>query len=248
MNRFLQSFLDNDSTFGRLMTRCGIVIAANFMFVVFSMPIFTLGAAYAALCHVMLKTQRGDGVFNPFKAYWEGFKGNFKQATIYWILLLALVAFGYVDVSFCRQMGGVLQYFMYALYAIGIAVVIVTIFFYPTMAAFEDTLPHLIRNAIFFAIQKPFRLIVMLFFNVFPLYLTYTDAQTLPLYGFIWITFGYGAIALIGAILLMPSFKVYLPERDQYGNLIEKDNEEAAEPQNDKSGKKSLKEMKKLGM
>lgn len=220
MGERIQAFLDNDSTFGRLMTRCGIIIGANLMFILFSMPVVTIGASYAALYHVMLKTLRGDGAINPFKQFWIGFKSNFKQATIYWLLLVVLVMFGYADVMFCRQMGGAMEYFMYALYAIGIVALVITLFLMPVMAAFADTLPHLMRNALFFAVQKPFRTLVILFFNVFPLYLTYTDMKMQPLYAFLWCLFGFGAIAMLGAALLLPDFKKYLPEVDEYGNFV----------------------------
>ncbi|MDO4337341.1 MAG: YesL family protein [Eubacteriales bacterium] len=250
MGEMLRGFLDNDSSFGRLMTRCGIVIGANIMFVLFSLPVVTAGASYVALYHVMLKTLRGDGVLNPFKQFWVGFKNNFKQATIYWVVLLALVVFGYVDVTFCRQMGGVWEYFMYAIYALGIVALIVTLMLFPTMAAFADTIPHLMRNAVFFAVKKPFRLIVILFFNVFPLYLTYTDAQMQPLYAFLWATFGFGAVALLGSVLLLPDFKVYLPPVDACGDIIENPEEGVAEKteKHEKTEAERLKEMKKLGM
>ncbi|MCD8189212.1 MAG: YesL family protein, partial [Clostridiales bacterium] len=69
MAEMLQGFLSNESAFGRLMTRLGIIIAANVMFMIFSLPVFTVGAAYVALYHVMFKTLRGDGVINPFKQF-----------------------------------------------------------------------------------------------------------------------------------------------------------------------------------
>jgi uncharacterized membrane protein YesL len=252
MSQFLSGFLDNDSRFGRLMTRCGIVIGANLMFFFFSLPVVTAGASFVALYHVMFKALRGDGVINPFKQFWVGFKSNFKQATIYWIIVLALVLFGYVDVKFCQQAGGVLTYFMYAIYALGIALLIITLYLFPTMAAFADTIPHLMRNALYFAVQKPFRLLVILFFDVFPMYLTYTDPQMQPLYGFLWLTCGYGALALLGASLLLPSFEVYLPAVDENGNFIEEGDDDGENfgggaPQ-EKSQAELLRDMKKLGM
>ncbi|MDO5336224.1 MAG: YesL family protein [Eubacteriales bacterium] len=252
MGEMLRGFLDNDSTFGRLMTRCGIVIGANIMFILFSFPVVTAGASYVALYHVMLKMLRGDGVINPFKQFWIGFKNNFKQATIYWVVLLALFIFGYMDVTFCRQMGGVWEYFMYAIYALGIVALIITLLLFPTMAAFADTILHLIRNALFFAVKKPFRLLVILFFNIFPLYLTYTDAQMQPLYAFLWVSFGFGAVALLGATLLLPDFKVYLPPVDEYGNIISESETEVHKPKESENHEKTetqrLEEMKKLGM
>ena len=76
MNTWLQGFLDNDSFFGRLMTKIGIIIAANIMFVLFSFPFFTIGAGLTALYHVMFKTLRNGGICNPFQEFWAGFKGN----------------------------------------------------------------------------------------------------------------------------------------------------------------------------
>ena len=91
MNNLIQGFLDNDSFFGRFMTKLGIIIAANIMFVLLSIPFFTIGAGFSALYYVMFRTLRGDGVVNPFKEFWAGLKANFKQATISWIVFVLLI-------------------------------------------------------------------------------------------------------------------------------------------------------------
>ena len=106
MHELIGSFLSNESRFGRVMTRCAIIVAANLLFILFSFPVVTAGAALAALYHVMFKTLRGDGVINPFAQFWTGFRTNFRQATVVWLLALALAAFGYFDVQICRQAGG----------------------------------------------------------------------------------------------------------------------------------------------
>ena len=46
MNNLVQGFLDNDSFFGRFMTKLGIIIAANIMFVLLSIPFFTIGTLW----------------------------------------------------------------------------------------------------------------------------------------------------------------------------------------------------------
>jgi uncharacterized membrane protein YesL len=244
MGAMLRGFLDNDSRFGRLMTKCGIVILANMMFVVFSFPVVTMGASFVALYHVMLKMLRSDGSVNPVKQFWIGFKSNFKQATIYWVVLLALVLFGYMDVRICQQAGGIFVYFQYAILALGVVAAVITLFLFPTMAAFADTIPHLMRNAVYFAIRNPLRLFVVLFFNIFPMYLTYTDAQLQPLFAFIWCFFGFGAVALLGASLVLPDFEVYLTPKDN----AEEAAGGAACAGKQKSERAILKEMKRLDM
>ena len=155
MRERINAFLSNESSFGRLMTKLGIIIGANLMFVLFSMPVLTLGAAWAALDHVMLKTLRGDGVLNPFKQFWIGFKSNFRQATIAWLIALAVLALGWLDVRFLLHMGGPMVNFRYAVYGVGAVLLIGLIYLFPTMAAFSNKLPVLFRSGYYFALKSP---------------------------------------------------------------------------------------------
>ena len=258
MRERINAFLSNESSFGKLMTKLGIIIGANLMFVLFSMPVVTIGAAWAALDHVMLKTLRGDGVLNPFKQFWVGFRTNFKQATIVWLIALAVIALGWVDVRFLLHMGGPMVNFRYAIYAVGGILLIGLIYLFPTMAAFANRLPVLFRSGYYFAFKKPLRLLVLLFFHVFPLALTYLDAQMMPLYAFIWTFIGFGAIAMLTAKLLLPQFTPLLPLVDDAGDFILDENGNPLRPgeedkipdqgPQEKSDAEILEEMKKLGM
>ena len=220
MNTFLQGFLDNDSYFGRFMTKLGIIIAANLMFVIFSLPFFTLGASLAALYHVMLKTLRSGGVVNPFKQFWTGFKSNFKQATIVWLIFAAILAFLSMDLQIIDQAGSMFGMFRYGIYAIGLVAICIFFFLMPVMAAFEAKLKELIKHAFYFLLKKPWKSAVILFFDVFPLILTYTDLKDLPLYAFIWVLCGFGLQAMLASTLLLPEFKPFLPEVDGSGEFV----------------------------
>lgn len=259
MRELLSGFLSNESRFGRLMTRWGIIIGANLMFVLFSLPLVTAGAAYVALYHVMFKTLRGDGVLNPFRQFWTGFRTNFKQATIVWVIALGLGVFWLVDLRIVTQSGDALAMMRYPLFGLLAVGLVVLVYLLPTMAAFADTIPHLIRNGLYFALKKPWKAVILLFFNVFPLVLTYSDPHYLPLYAFLWTLFGFGAIAMLGARLLLPDFKPHLPLVDECGDFIldregnrlpadavVEENGEASAAE--KSEAEILEEMKKLGM
>ncbi|MCQ2500845.1 MAG: YesL family protein [Lachnospiraceae bacterium] len=215
MSNFVQGFLDNDSFFGKFMTKLGIIIGANLMFVLCSIPFVTVGAGLVGLYHVMLKTLRGDGVVNPFKEFWIGFKNNFKQATISWLIFVVLAVALYFDLKICNAAGGMFATFKYGVYALVAILVVSFCFLLPTMAAFADTIPHLIRNGWFFCCRRPFQSLVMLFFDVFPLYLTYTDMRMLPLYAFLWCMLGFGAIAMLGSTLLLKQFNEFLPKDEE---------------------------------
>jgi uncharacterized membrane protein YesL len=226
MNPLVRGFLDNDSYFGRFMTKFGIIIGANLMFVVFSLPVFTIGAGLTALYHVMFRTLRSGGVVNPFKEFWKGFKTNFRQATISWLVLVFIMGFLTVDLQICAQATGPVRHLRFAIYAIMAAVIFLYLYLLPTMAAFEDTIPHLIRNAMYFIAKKPLRFVVIAFFDIFPLVLTYTDLKMMPLYAFIWTMCGFGLLAMLGATLLLPVFKPFLPVVDSDGDFVADPNED----------------------
>lgn len=244
MNQMVQGFLDNDSFFGRFMTKLGIIIAANIMFMLLSIPFLTIGAGLSALYYVMFRTLRSDGGVNPFKEFWAGLKMNFKQATISWILFVLLIAFLLVDIRICNAAGGTLGYLKIGAYAIGAVAVILYLYLIPVMAAFQDSLPHLIRNAAYFIGKKPWKALVILFFDIFPFVLTFSDLQMLPLYAFLWVLCGFGLQAMLGATLLLPEFEPYLTpkEEDRKEDLPE------GSTARTQTQEEILEDMQKLGM
>ena len=244
MNQMVQGFLDNDSFFGRFMTKLGIIIAANIMFMLLSIPFFTIGAGLSALYYVMFRTLRSDGGVNPFKEFWAGLKMNFKQATISWILFVLLIAFLLVDIRICNAAGGTLGYLKIGAYAIGVVAVILYLYLIPVMAAFQDSLPHLIRNAAYFIGKKPWKALVILFFDIFPFVLTFSDLQMLPLSAFLWVLCGFGLQAMLGAALLLPEFEPYLTPKEEDGTEDPPEDSTART----QTQEEILEDMQKLGM
>ena len=252
MGRIANRILDNDSTFGKFTTRLGILIGANLMFSIVSIPVVTIGPALAALYYVVFRVYRtSDGVVNPFKEFWKGLKLSFKQGIIYWLILLGLIFLGWLDVRFCRHMGGILTYFQYAIYVLAFFAAVLTVHFFPVLAAFDDSMKGLIRNSVFFAGKNVIRSIILVAVYAVPLTITYLDRRMFPLYGFIWTVIGFAFVAMISARLLLKDFEKYLPpvpgadgedisdDSIYYGN--------AADPEKKESGRE-LEDMKKLGM
>ena len=220
MSNLLGGFLSNDSTFGRIMTRIWIIVAANILFVLCTVPVITIGPGLAALHYTILKMLRTDGDISPIAAFWEGLKANFKQALAAWLAMLALAVFLWLEWFWCGQFGGVFLLFRNGLAAIALAALIIGLYMFPTMAAFRASLKELIKDSVFFAFRKPLYLIVVLFFSVFPMVLTFSDIQLLPLYAFIWVTCGFSLVCLVTDSLLLKEYQPYLPNVDEYGNML----------------------------
>lgn len=121
----------------------------------------------------------------------------------------------------CGQFGGVFKIFQIGLAAISGAALVIGLYMFPTMAAFQAGLKELVTDSLFFAFRKPHYLIVVLFFSVFPMFLTFLDIQMLPLYAFIWVTCGFSLVCLVTDSLLLREYEPYLPKVDEYGNRVE---------------------------
>ena len=257
MNQFLSGIFGNDSAFGKLMTRIGIIIGANLMFVIFSIPVITIGASLTGLYTVMFKTLRGEGVLNPFKVFLQGFKTNFKQATLCWVALLVIAAIGYADLKICAAAPGIIANIRYVIYAVAVALLIGAIYLFPVMSAFDNKLLFLFRTGYYFALRTPLKLIAIVLLHVVPLAITYLDQSFQPLYVFLWFFIGFGAIAMASASLLLPEFRPFLPLLDQYGEFVLDEHGNQIKTgdsvvqvggQEEKSEKEILDEMKRLDM
>ncbi len=214
MGRFINSIFNNDSILGQITTRLGILTGANLMFILFSLPVVTIGPAAAALSYVCFKTLRSDGVLNPFKTFWQGFKMSFKQSFLCTIAVLLFAVLAWADLSFIRQMEGPVTLFKYPVYVIIFIVILLAVFLVPVIAVFEDTLPHQIRNAIYFAAKNPVRMIIILAVTILPLAVTYLDQKWQPLYAFIWAVIGFAGISMLTASMLLKDVNQILPPDD----------------------------------
>ena len=237
MGRLIGGLLDNNSTFGKIMTRLGIIIGANLMFVLFSLPVVTIGPGLAGLHYCMLKCLHEDGVINPFRAFWTGFKTNLKQSLVCSLAAAVIAVILVLDIRFCSSQGGILTIFKYACYALLLFLVIEMVYLMPVMACFEDTIPHLLRNALFFASRRPLKMLLAAAIHIVPAVVTVIDTHLRPLYGFLWTVCGFGMIAMMMAELLIKDFEEFLPKTEE---------EKQVPDFPPKSRREILKEMKKL--
>lgn len=236
---FLRSFLDNNSVFGQLMTRCGIIIAGNILFVLCSIPVVTAGAAWSALLYVMLKTLYRDRELNPFRTFWQGLKENWKQGTLCWLAVLALEGFLYLEQFWCSQFEGIMGSFRYLILGLMALVGVLAAYAFPTMAAFRVMFSQLFRDCVYFAVKSPVTLVLVLASLVVPFGITWLDQANLPLYGFLWCGFGFGAVAMFQASLLLKLYRPYLQQEED---------QEPDQGEKVPSEKQVLEDMKKLGM
>lgn len=226
---------DNDSIFGRLCAKVGVVILVNVQFVFTIIPIVTAGAGFCAMYHCMLRLVR-YGEVRFFADFWKSFRQNFKKATLTWLLFLAAIVILAVDLRISIYMTGIWKSFRFAVGGACLALFLIALYIFPVMAAFEGTLRELLKNSIFFIGKNIFSAAIIAGMNAVPLFLTYQFFEWMPLTAFLWCFFGFALVSCINSVFFLKLFEEYLepvevPKKERQENC-----------------KKTLKEMKRLGI
>ena len=140
-------FFSYDSKFGQLLDKFFNSFYLNLLWLVCSLPVFTVGASTTALYYVTLKIARGGEGTSVTRIFFRSFRENFRQATLLWLILLAaglvLAGDGYILFHLRAASAGALAIFWTLLLAVlivaAIAYVIVLFYIFPLTASVTNT-------------------------------------------------------------------------------------------------------------
>ncbi len=135
--------LNFGNSFYEFMKKIGWVFVANVLFLVTSIPIFTIGASLTAMYSVMFKLVQ-EREFKLVKEYFSSFKRNFSTSTIIWLICLVIGVICYVDISFFIGTISSFGSMGYLMLAIAIVVTLAFLMFalavFPIIAEFESNM------------------------------------------------------------------------------------------------------------
>ena len=139
-----------DNVVMRVLNKLTDILVLNILFVVCSLPIFTIGASMTAMYTVSLRSVRyGDGYV--CRTFFAAFKRNFKQSTAAWLMILGIGLLLFFDLRFWGimkdRMPAYSNIFTAISYGIGIFLWIVVMWLFPVMAKMDDRLFTQIKNA-----------------------------------------------------------------------------------------------------
>ena len=87
----MRKLLDINNPVMRFLVVLFDLIALSVLWVVFSLPVFTMGAASAALYHAVYHHVR-KGEDYIWSSFFDAFKANFKRQTLAWLVALGILA------------------------------------------------------------------------------------------------------------------------------------------------------------
>ncbi len=156
----------------RVLSKIIDCIYLSMLFIFTCIPIFTIGAAWTAMYYSVQKVLKNDRGYVGSE-YWHAFKTNFKQATIIWLINLAVGLILFVDYKIMKTLDEAGQA-LGKTYVIFVVLLIFELiwcsYLFPYLARFENKTKAIMKNAALIAILNlPRTLLMVVLMIVFAL-------------------------------------------------------------------------------
>lgn len=140
-------FFSVDSPLYRFLVKFLDVLKLNFMWLVFSLPIVTIGASTVAAMAVALKMADDEEGYIA-RSFVKAFKENWKQATALWAITVVALYAVYLDFQLFNAVeGNPILFLIIGMFSAAL-VVCALLYSYPLLARYENTLVKTIQNSL----------------------------------------------------------------------------------------------------
>lgn len=172
------NIFNSDGWFSRFFGTLGDIIIVNILFILCSIPIVTMGASMSAMYFTLLKKQRTGENGGVVKLFFKGFKDNFKQSTISWLLFLLISFIFTLDFNLFGKGGPQENKLMYyTSVVLMILTCFIAIYLFPVISAFKNTLKNLLLQSIYLAAKNFIFTIVIMVLYTLPAYVLLSSTQ-----------------------------------------------------------------------
>ena len=211
----LKKFFDMDNPIMKFLTVMSDIIIVNLLFMVCSIPLFTIGASLTGLYRVTLKMMQGrEG--SVTRTFFEGFKNNFKQATIIWLILACFGGFLYVDYRAMALLGdNLIIIFRYGWFIVLLLYGFLLMYVFPLLATFENTIKNTIKNTFLMSISSlPYTLIILVIWTTPYFIMTKAVIRATIVTPLLFLT-GFGLMAYLSSWCFRKVFVKFIPEEER---------------------------------
>lgn len=187
------------------MEKVGDLLLVNLLFVVCRLPVVTIGASATAMYYVLGRIRRQEGTVT--KDFFRSFRENFRQATLYWGVLLLVALALYWNFRLISGWTG-------TLYSVMMVLLILVSWFavswgslvFPLLSRFDNTSAVTARNAGILVLAVPLRTLAAAAINALPVALAVFLPGVFALAAVLWLfcLFSAGAYGIL--CLLSPVF------------------------------------------
>ena len=165
------------------------LLVLNFMWILCSISIITIGASTAAACAVTMKMSRDEESYIA-KQFLKEFKRNWKQGTVLWLIVVAIGYALYLDTQILKASDDPSFVVIFMTIALILLMILCFSYVFPLIARYENTVKNTIKNSVQITIRYFGRTLAMLF----SLALIYVILNFNAIMIFFMILFGPGAM------------------------------------------------------
>ena len=209
----MDEYVSQDAGVVALLADFADIVIANFLWIITSIPIFTLGASTAALYSVLRTPGETQYAGSIFKKYFIAFAKNFKKTTL--ILLVLLLPAVFVANNLCVLVFGLLEDSMVGYILCCLSIVLfffLWVYVFPLAATFENNVFKTICNALMLsAAHFPTTLAILILCAIPVLVLVFFTNFFFKTI-IIWLFLIFALIAKANAFLLERVFRKYIPQ------------------------------------
>lgn len=213
-----QGLFNYDNPVWRFIGRLADIMILNLLWVLCSLPVFTIGASTTALYYCTLKIVR-DEDYGNVRMFFKSFRLNFRQATVIWLGMLLVLCILLGDMYFfSRIMTGsvTLRYILRAL-TIALLLLWTMLFLYvwPVLARFDNSTRKTLGNAVFMAMSHLGSTLSMLVTDAVLVLLAYFSLFYFPMIIPVILLLGFPLIAWLNSAMFEHIFKRYMPKEEE---------------------------------
>ena len=207
----MDGLLKYDSKFWVILDRITDIVILNFLFIVASIPIVTIGASVSATYSVSFKHIKIEDISVP-KEFIKNFRENFKVSTILWILMIVVGGVLLLDFHISNLIYNEVLSIMLKFISIlvGIIYLFSLTYMFPIISKFDNTIKNTIINSILISIQSLPYTIIMIFMNMLWIILIFSLENYFKYILFFYIIIGFGIVSYINSIFLNKIFDKYI--------------------------------------
>jgi uncharacterized membrane protein YesL len=192
-----------DGRIFRFATKVSNLFLLNILWLIFSIPIITMGAATSALYYVTLKMVKNEEGY-IVKSFWNAFRENLKQGIIIELVLLVGGVILLGDIWYFLHLGNIFGYIIAAIFSIGLSIYVLTlIFIFPLLAKYSNTVFGTLKNAVLMSLTHLPSSIAMSVLLIIMMYGFYVSVHLMIIFSVI----GTAGYAYFGSILFRSIFE-----------------------------------------
>lgn len=197
----MKSLFSLDNPFMQFLSRVADLMLLNVMTIVLCLPVFTAGAALAALhkvCQNMV-FETDAGIFMPFL---RAFRDNFRQATLVWLAELVVTAALVCDVLLVMAYFGKSTVMYVLLGVLAFLAAGICAYLIPLIARYNNTLRQHVNNAAVLAVVKLPKTLLLVLMNLLPVLLALLSLKVFVQTLIFWVIIGFAFMTFLQESLL----------------------------------------------